>query len=59
MSVTLLVAAKEAVLQIEYLHHKFQETASGNQVLAKLRVAIADAEREEYSYLDSLEEQSY
>ncbi len=35
---------KEAQIQIEYLHEKFKETGSGNQVLAKIKQAIAKAE---------------
>ena len=34
-------ALREAVLQIEYLHDKFQETGTGNAVLAKLKAALA------------------
>lgn len=30
----------EAMLQIEYLHKKFKETGSGNQILAKLRGSV-------------------
>jgi hypothetical protein len=37
-------ALKEARLQIEYLHGKFQETSSGNNVLAKIDNALAKAE---------------
>ena len=39
----LLGALEEAALQIEYLHGKFQETGSGNAVLARARAAIAAA----------------
>lgn len=38
-------AARDAKLQIEYLHEKFQETGTGNAVLAKLNAALAAAER--------------
>lgn len=33
-------ALREAALQIEYLHEKFQETGSGNAVLAKIGEAL-------------------
>jgi hypothetical protein len=39
----LLEALSEAVLQIEYLHEKFQETGTGNAAIAKARAAIAKA----------------
>ncbi len=35
---------KEAQLQIEYLHEKFGETGSGNQVLSKIQSVIQKAE---------------
>lgn len=41
---TVREAAQEAILQIEYLHQKFQETGSGNQVVARLRVLAAAQE---------------
>lgn len=31
---------REAILQIEYLHNKFQETGSGNSVLSKLKTFV-------------------
>lgn len=31
---------QEAKLQIEYLHEKFGETGSGNQVLAQIEAAL-------------------
>jgi uncharacterized protein YllA (UPF0747 family) len=31
---------KEAILQIEYLHNKFQETGTGNAVLSRLKAAL-------------------
>lgn len=34
-------AIGEAILQIEYLHEKFRETGSGNNVLARLHAALA------------------
>ncbi len=40
----LIEALREAERQIEYLHGKFQETGSGNQVLARIRAAIDKAE---------------
>jgi hypothetical protein len=40
----LLEACKEAVLQIEYLHAKFQATGSGEATVSRLRAAIAKAE---------------
>ncbi len=42
----MLEALKDAALQIEYLHDKFQETGSGNSVLSGIRAAIAAAEAE-------------
>ena len=39
----LLEALRNAVLQIEYLHEKFQETGSGNTIIARSRAAIAAA----------------
>ena len=41
----LLEALKDAVIQIEYLHRKFEETGSGNIVLSRSRAAIANSER--------------
>ena len=35
-------ALRDASLQIEYLHEKFQETGTGNAVLAKLRTLLGD-----------------
>ena len=40
----LLWALKVAQHQIEYLHSKFQVTASGNQTMAIIEQAIAEAE---------------
>ena len=40
--VRLREALRDASLQIEYLHEKFQETGSGNAVLAKLRTFLGD-----------------
>ena len=40
--VRLREALRDASLQIEYLHEKFQETGSGNAVLAKLRTLLGD-----------------
>ncbi len=40
----LIELLKEAQLQIEYLHEKFGETGSGNQVLSKIQSAIQKAE---------------
>jgi len=37
----------EAVLQIEYLHEKFQETGSGNNVLDKIRAAVPKIKQQE------------
>jgi len=37
----LAVAAEEAKQQIEYLHGKFQETGTGNAVIARLQSALA------------------
>ena len=37
----LVVAAEEAKQQIEYLHGKFQETGTGNAVIARLESALA------------------
>ncbi|MFA5706885.1 MAG: hypothetical protein WDA41_11060 [Candidatus Neomarinimicrobiota bacterium] len=34
-------AAEEAKQQIEYLHGKFQETGTGNAVIARLQSALA------------------
>lgn len=34
-------ALEQARLQIEYLHEKFQETGSGNNVLAQITAALA------------------
>ena len=42
----LLDACKEAILQIEYLHSKFKETGSGNNVVSRLQAAIAKTEGE-------------
>jgi hypothetical protein len=36
-------ALREARLQIEYLHGKYQETGSGNAVLARIDAALSDA----------------
>jgi hypothetical protein len=36
----LVAALREAILQVEYLHAKFQETGSGNAVLAQARAAL-------------------
>lgn len=33
-------ALEEAVLQIEYLHEKFKETGSGNNVLSRIKTAL-------------------
>ncbi len=33
-------ALREAVLQIEYLHGKFQETGSGNAAISRARAAL-------------------
>ena len=38
---TLAEAAEEATQQIEYLHGKFQETGTGNAVIARLESALA------------------
>lgn len=38
----LLDCIQEAILEIEYLHNKFQETGTGNTVVAKLKAAIED-----------------
>lgn len=35
-------ALKEAKLQIEYLHDKFNETGSGNSALAKIDAALKE-----------------
>jgi hypothetical protein len=40
----LVEALKEASLQIEYLHEKFQPTGSGNGLLARINAALKDAE---------------
>jgi hypothetical protein len=39
----LLRAAREAVIQIEYLHEKFKKTGSGESILRLIRAAIAKA----------------
>ena len=39
----MLAALRDAALQIEYLHEKFQETGSGNAVLFTINAAIARA----------------
>ena len=39
----LLAALRDAALQIEYLHDKFQKTGSGNAVLFTINAAIARA----------------
>ena len=38
---TLAEAAEEAKQQIKYLHGKFQETGTGNAVIARLQSALA------------------
>lgn len=40
-------ALQQALLQIEYLHEKFQETSTGNAVLARGQVALAKARGEQ------------
>jgi hypothetical protein len=40
----LLASLKECVLQIEYLHEKFQATGSGTAAIARAEAAIAKAE---------------
>ena len=40
-------AAEEAKQQIEYLHGKFQETGTGNAVIARLQSALAAYKGEE------------
>lgn len=42
----LYAALSEAKLQIEYLHEKFAETGSGNNMLAKIDAALAKASGE-------------
>jgi len=37
-------ALQQALLQINYLHGKFKETGSGNQVIARIQQALAKAE---------------
>lgn len=49
----LYAALSEAKLQIEYLHEKFAETGSGNNMLAKIDAALAKA-RGEWSADDIL-----
>lgn len=49
----LYAALEEARLQIEYLHEKFSETGSGNNVLAKIDAAL-DKARGEWSADDIL-----
>ena len=39
----MLAALRDAALQIEYLHEKFQKTGSGNTVLTMINNAIARA----------------
>jgi len=39
----MLAACREALLQIEYLHDKFQDTGTGHAALSRLRAAIAKA----------------
>lgn len=43
----LLEVAKEAALQIRYLQEKFDETGSGDAVIARLEAVIAKTERRE------------
>lgn len=43
-SEAMYIVLKEAKLQIEYLHGKFKETGSGNQVLAKIESVLNQAE---------------
>lgn len=40
-------ALTEAVLQIEYLHGKFQPTGSGEAVLARSKIALSKARGEQ------------
>jgi hypothetical protein len=43
----LLAALMDTVQQIEYMHEKFRETGTGNQILARAYAAIAKARGEQ------------
>lgn len=48
-------ALKAAINQIEYLHEKFQETGSGNGVLAQAKYILYKGELEKYQVVCDME----
>jgi hypothetical protein len=55
----LVAAAEEAILQIRYLHEKFQATGSGEGVLQRLEAALAMVDRPTFSFDNDGDERTY